>query len=188
MKKGKREKINVRHRFKKIVYLSIGGLVFIFLILTITFTIYNNRLKKYNYSSLSTDKIADLVPNIAEEVRSDDIQEASNPIGKTIEQVVENEKIEEETNKKILEENDEQENIQVTQEDIVKDPEFINPVEGEILRGYAKDSLIYSDTLEEWIVHLGIDIKAERTTVVKAAECGTIISIKDDPRYGLTIR
>ena len=69
----------------------------------------------------------------------------------------------------------------------VKDPEFSMPVEGEITKGFAKDNLIYSETLEEWIVHLGIDIKAERTSVVKAAEGGTISSIKNDPRYGLTV-
>ena len=34
---------------------------------------------------------------------------------------------------------------------------------------------------------MGIDIKAEKTTVVKAAEEGTVKSIKNDPRYGLTI-
>ena len=33
----------------------------------------------------------------------------------------------------------------------------------------------------------GIDIKADKTTVVKAAEKGTVKSIKNDPRYGLTI-
>lgn len=54
-------------------------------------------------------------------------------------------------------------------------------------KGFAKDNLIYSETLEEWIVHLGIDIKTERATVVKASEAGTIASIKNDPRYGLTV-
>lgn len=34
---------------------------------------------------------------------------------------------------------------------------------------------------------MGIDIKAEKTTVVKSAEAGTVKSIKNDPRYGLTI-
>ena len=61
------------------------------------------------------------------------------------------------------------------------------PVEGEIVREYARDSLIYSETLQEWTTHTGIDIKADKTTVVKAAEAGTIKSIKNDPRYGLTI-
>ena len=68
-----------------------------------------------------------------------------------------------------------------------KELSFERPVEGEIVREYAKDSLIYSETLQEWTTHTGIDIKADKTTVVKAAEAGTIKSIKNDPRYGLTI-
>ena len=68
-----------------------------------------------------------------------------------------------------------------------KELSFEKPVEGEIVREYAKDSLIYSETLQEWTTHTGIDIKADKTTVVKAAETGTIKSIKNDPRYGLTI-
>ena len=68
-----------------------------------------------------------------------------------------------------------------------KELSFEKPVEGEIVREYAKDSLIYSETLQEWTTHTGIDIKADKTTVVKAAEAGAIKSIKNDPRYGLTI-
>jgi murein DD-endopeptidase MepM/ murein hydrolase activator NlpD len=64
---------------------------------------------------------------------------------------------------------------------------FAKPVDGEVSRDYAKDNLIYSETLKEWVTHLGIDIKADKTTVVKAAEAGTVKSIKNDPRYGLTI-
>ena len=68
-----------------------------------------------------------------------------------------------------------------------KDPEFAMPVEGDILREYAKDKLVYSTTLDEWITHNGIDITAEKTTVVKASADGTVKSIKNDPRYGLTV-
>lgn len=68
-----------------------------------------------------------------------------------------------------------------------KELSFIKPVEGEISKEYAKDNLVYSETLKEWTTHLGIDIKADKTTVVKATEAGTIKSIKNDPRYGLTI-
>lgn len=64
---------------------------------------------------------------------------------------------------------------------------FEKPVDGEIVKEYAKDNLIYSNTLQEWTTHLGIDIKADKTTVVKAAETGTVKTIKNDPRYGLTI-
>lgn len=68
-----------------------------------------------------------------------------------------------------------------------KELNFVKPVEGEIVREYAKDNLIYSETLKEWTTHMGIDIKADKTTVVKTAEAGTVKSIKNDPRYGLTI-
>lgn len=67
------------------------------------------------------------------------------------------------------------------------DPVFCYPVEGEIIMEYAKDKLVYSNTLGEWITHLGIDIKASKTTVVKASSDGTVKSIKTDPRYGLTV-
>ena len=68
-----------------------------------------------------------------------------------------------------------------------KELKFIKPVDGEISKEYAKENLIYSATLDEWTTHSGIDIKADKTTVVKAAEAGTVKSIKNDPRYGLTI-
>ena len=68
-----------------------------------------------------------------------------------------------------------------------KDLVFQKPVEGEIIKEFAKDNLIYSETLKEWVTHMGIDIKADKTTVVTASEAGTIKTIKNDPRYGLTI-
>ena len=74
-----------------------------------------------------------------------------------------------------------------TSKEEVKELSFEMPVEGEIAKPYARDNLVYSNTLEEWTTHLGIDIKADKTTVVKASEAGTIKSIKNDPRYGLTI-
>ena len=68
-----------------------------------------------------------------------------------------------------------------------KELAFQKPVDGEIIKEFAKDNLLFSQTLQEWTVHTGIDIKAEKTTVVKSAEAGTVKSIKNDPRYGLTI-
>lgn len=72
-------------------------------------------------------------------------------------------------------------------EETKKELSFEKPVEGEIIKAFAKDNLVYSETLQEWTTHLGIDIKADKTTVVKAAEAGTVKTIKNDPRYGLTI-
>lgn len=78
-------------------------------------------------------------------------------------------------------------NANVTPTETKKELSFEKPVDGEIVREYAQDNLIYSETLKEWTTHTGIDFKADKTTVVKAAETGTIKSIKNDPRYGLTI-
>ena len=128
-----------------------------------------------------------------------DIEQASTEIGKTIEEVIntmenkieENENDTEENIEKTTsvqtEENNKQTEEVVEKPVVVKDPEFVRPVEGEIARNFAKDTLIYSETLDEWITHLGIDIKAERTTVVKSAEKGKVTAIKNDPRYGLTV-
>ena len=74
-----------------------------------------------------------------------------------------------------------------TKQETKQELSFERPVEGEIIKTYAKDNLVYSETLQEWTTHLGIDIKADKTTVVKAAEAGTVKTIKNDPRYGLTI-
>jgi len=68
-----------------------------------------------------------------------------------------------------------------------KEITFVLPVEGEVVRGYAKDNLVYSETLQEWIVHQAIDIKANSRDVVKASADGIVVAIKNDPRYGLTV-
>lgn len=76
-------------------------------------------------------------------------------------------------------------NTQVTEEK--KPLTFIKPTDGEIIAEFAQENLIYSDTLKEWITHTGIDIKADKTSVIKAAADGIVTSILNDPRYGLTI-
>lgn len=68
-----------------------------------------------------------------------------------------------------------------------KEVKFTEPIKGEIIREFAPDSLVYSETLEEWVTHNGIDIKADKTSVVTAAANGTVYAIKNDPRYGLTV-
>lgn len=68
-----------------------------------------------------------------------------------------------------------------------EETKFEAPIKGEIIKEFAKDSLVYSNTLEEWVTHNGVDIKADKTSVVKAASKGTVYAIKNDPRYGLTV-
>lgn len=205
MSRGRRAK-RKDNSVKYFIYLSGGVLLAVILTFIITLVVYNNRLKDASYSSLSTKEIADLVPNTDEYVSqiNGEIEEASTDIGKSIEEAINSIEEKEEENVKVEEKKEEvqaekkttknnntvaktEQKSEPEKVEVVKDPEFAMPVSGEIGRGYAKDTLVYSDTLEEWIVHLGIDIKADRTTVVKASEAGTITSIKNDPRYGLTV-
>lgn len=65
--------------------------------------------------------------------------------------------------------------------------EFVVPLEGEITKDFSDSALVYSETLKEWTTHQGVDIKAEKGSAVSASESGVVESIKNDPRYGLTI-
>ncbi len=64
---------------------------------------------------------------------------------------------------------------------------FVEPVKGEIIREFAPESLVYSETLKEWITHNGVDIKADKANVVVSACDGKVAAINNDPRYGLTV-
>ena len=135
-------------------------------------------------SSSETNEIDNTVSNeTSNEVSSESVSDDDN--GDTTKYAVNTSKAEGKTVEEAKKEDD---NVKEEEkEETVKDPEFAMPVEGEILREYAKESLVYSPTLDEWITHNGIDIVAEKTTVVKASAEGTVKSIKNDPRYGLTV-
>ena len=78
-------------------------------------------------------------------------------------------------------------NVQNNVVETKKEVNFAKPTEGDIICEYAKDNLIYSETLKEWITHTAIDIKADKTSVIKASADGIVKSIVNDPRYGLTV-
>lgn len=140
-----------------------------------------NQVKEENIINQNAilDKNSNEVNNRINEIKNEmknEISTSSNVSEESNKTIEENTK--KETNNK-TEENDNKEEIPKAQ--------FILPVEGEVIKEFAKDSLIYSETLEEWITHTGIDIKADKASIVKAVANGTVKSIKNDPRYGLTI-
>ena len=90
-------------------------------------------------------------------------------------------------NKASTETNSKPEKKEDKKEDKKEEIKFEAPLKGEIIREFAKDSLVFSNTLQEWVTHNGIDIKADKTSVVKAAANGKVSAIKNDPRYGLTV-
>ena len=84
------------------------------------------------------------------------------------------------------EKTEEKENVQ--EENIAEEElKFQAPVVGDIIKDFAMETLVYSETLDEWCTHSGIDIKANKADVVVASEKGKVENIKNDPRYGLTI-
>lgn len=195
---------------KRVLYIAGGILSLSIIAFVAIFLIYGT-------GSSNETQIARYNTSIVDDFVSNTTEETSTQMGKTVNEVQETEtnivlnELSEETNDNIEDDdtkyavntsksetntvennavetnstNNEADENSTTEE--VKDPEFTMPVEGDILREYAKDNLVYSTTLDEWVTHNGIDIVAEKTTVVKAAADGTVKSIKNDPRYGLTV-
>ena len=178
--------------------LYVGGslLAIAVIAFAIVFFIYGNNMEKQ--SILDTQKFSSLVEE------NTNTQQASTQMGKTIEesqnQTITENKTETKSNtqtkqtktdtKKQTETKKEevkQETKKDEQQENKQEIKFTKPIDGEIVKEYAKDNLVYSETLEEWTNHLGWDIKADKTTVVKSSAIGKVKSIKNDPRYGLSI-
>ena len=68
-----------------------------------------------------------------------------------------------------------------------KNDKLLFPTSGEIGMDFSNDKLIFSSTLEEWIVHNGIDIINDKGTPVYAAKDGKIEKMYEDIKYGYTI-
>jgi len=165
MRRGRRERIEKNSNIKYLAYLFGGTALIMIITFVITLTVYNKKIKESKYSILTTEKISELVPNDSINLG---LEEASTSIGKSIEETIEGieenskdevqkeEKTREDDKKTAKEEIKEDKNNVDIEPEVVKNPEFIMPVDGEITKSFAKDSLIYSETLEEWITHSGI--------------------------------
>lgn len=195
--------------FKRVLYIAGGILSLAVIAFIAVFILYGtgeqepSQIARFNtsivddYNTNTTEETSSQMGKTVNEVQEEDVNEVENETN-TIDKSNNNKVSDEEEDKKYavntsnitsnkVEETKKDETEQNNNEEEIKDPEFIMPVEGDILREYAKDNLVYSATLDEWITHNGLDIAAEKTTVVKASAEGTVKSIKNDPRYGLTI-
>ncbi|EYE89884.1 hypothetical protein Q428_00665 [Fervidicella metallireducens AeB] len=61
-------------------------------------------------------------------------------------------------------------------------PKFkmIMPVEGDIVKGFDKEQLQESKTMQQWETHEGIDIMCDMGTEVKAAQSGKVVEVNQD--------
>lgn len=191
------------------LYVASTILVLLVAALVMILTIYNVSIKKNNDSSFDSSELSSVMQNTTSD--APEVTSASKEIGKNVNEVQNENTVEKiaintsniEENKNTTKKSTDvkqanninsnvQESIQVKEENTEsvenKQLEFSKPVEGDVIREFAIDNLVYSNTLEEWITHNGIDIKSEQTTIVKASEAGKVKSIKNDPRYGLTIQ
>lgn len=64
---------------------------------------------------------------------------------------------------------------------------YVRPVNGEVIKGYCMDSLVFSQTMQDFRTHSGVDIAAELGAEVIAYTDGTVSKIEKDPFMGTTV-
>lgn len=159
---------------------------------TLTYVAYNNRMARNIKMQTTNTQILSSADNemLNMITNETDSKSVSSSVGKSVNEMENTEKIAINTSdyeNKTKEEKPVENKKEETKQEEVKDPSFVKPADGEIVKDYSKDNLVYSSTLEEWTTHLGIDIAMQKTDVVKAVADGKVKSIKNDPRYGLTV-
>lgn len=159
---------------------------------TLTYVAYNNRMARNTKMQTTNTQILSSADNemLNMITNETDSKSVSSSVGKSVNEMENTEKIAINTSdyeNKTKEEKPVENKQEETKQEEVKDLSFVKPADGEIVKDYSKDNLVYSSTLEEWTTHLGIDIAMQKTDVVKAVADGKVKSIKNDPRYGLTV-
>lgn len=178
-KKGTKDKSNILQNLKKAPKGSYTLTIFMILLLVLTTKVNLDTYSKlseedYEVYSLEDDEVMTANDNVIiyqEAVSS--VYEINNDYAEAIktssESIIE-------ANKDMLED-----------EAYVYEYAYIRPVEGDTLKEYSMDKVIYSKTLDMWKVHDGIDIKAGIGTEVKSSENGTVERIYEDSLYGYSV-
>ena len=65
--------------------------------------------------------------------------------------------------------------------------QFCWPLNGEIIGEYAPEELIWSETMNQWQTHPGIDIAAAAGEAVAACADGTVSAAWEDPLWGYVV-
>lgn len=71
---------------------------------------------------------------------------------------------------------------------IKEEPAYVLPIEGgEVQKKCALDKLVFSQTMQDYRTHAGIDITAELGDPVLCYAPGVVESVKEDPLLGVTV-
>lgn len=132
-----------------------------------------------------TEQVSSIEDNTGDEVANNNLEVVSEVDSPDVvtEEIVEETIAKDKVEIEYVEEYEEEDIELVTNKPITS----ILPVEGEVLTAFTLDKLIYSETLAEWRMHSGIDIKAAEGTKVKAPLDGTIKEVIEDDLWGITI-
>lgn len=200
-KENNRVKNNLDDRKK---WINVLGFVFSVVLLSIAIFLSINQaeidklasIDEYTISNLTLATSSEMGKGVNEVVIEEDnssnrliINEVENETkeintSNKSEEIKENNVETEEKNNDEIKENNEKNTTADSEEE---KKQFIKPLDGEVYKEFSMNSLVYSDTLQEWITHRGIDIQANESDDVKASSDGTIKAIKNDPRYGWSI-
>lgn len=179
-KKDRKEKNKIFYNLKKAPRGSYTLMIFMILLLVIT-----TRVNMDTYSKLSEEDYETYALETEEDIPASNAnvviyQEAVSSISK--------ENLEYEEAVETTSSNSVQTNKDILEDEVyVYEYSYIRPVEGETMKEYSMDKVVYSKTLDMWKVHDGIDIYANVGTDVKACEKGTIERVYEDSFYGYSV-
>lgn len=58
----------------------------------------------------------------------------------------------------------------------------------QVIREYSEKEPSYSETLEVWEIHKGIDVEAHENQEIKSLTSGKVLDVYDDDKYGISVK
>ena len=64
---------------------------------------------------------------------------------------------------------------------------FVSPAVGTVTKSHSTTVPVFSETLDEWRIHTGLDISTEDGAAVVAVEAGEVTAVYNHPMHGVTV-